>query len=73
MEDEQYLSRYPGMLPDGHDGTWLPGEETSAEPFALWHLRSPNGTQLAKAHADFAIPAPQLTRFLPTSLSASGQ
>ena len=50
MEGGGYLTRYTGLLPDGHDGAWLDGEEDGAEPLVLWHLTSPDGMQLAKAH-----------------------
>jgi hypothetical protein len=50
MERGGYLIRHTGLLPDGHDGAWLVGEEGGAEPLVLWHLTSPDGIQLAKAH-----------------------
>ncbi len=45
-----YLTRHTGPLADRSEGAWLPGEEDGPEPLLLWHLTSPDGTQLAKAH-----------------------
>jgi hypothetical protein len=50
MEDGGYLTRHTGPLADSPEGAWLPGEEDGPEPLLLWHLTSPDGTQLAKAH-----------------------
>lgn len=50
MEGGGYLTRHTGQLADGLDGAWLPSEEDGAEPLLLWHLTSPDGRQLAKAH-----------------------
>jgi hypothetical protein len=50
MEGGGYLTRHTGPLADGLDGTWLPDEEDGTEPLLLWHLTSPDGRQLAKAH-----------------------
>ena len=56
LESDGRLTRYPGMLPSGHDGAWLPGEEASEEPLVLWHLRYPEGKALAKARIGPAVP-----------------
>ena len=55
-ESDGRLTRYPGMLPSGHDGAWLPGEEASEEPLVLWRLRYPEGKALAKADIGPAVP-----------------
>lgn len=56
LEAEGRLARYTGRLPDGHDGWWLPGEETSEEQFVLWHLRYLEGKALAKARIGSPVP-----------------
>jgi hypothetical protein len=55
LEGGGYLTRYTGVLPDGHHGAWLADEEDGAEPLVLWHLTSPDGMQLAKAHTGSPI------------------
>lgn len=50
MEGGGYLTRHTGPLADSPEGAWLPGEEDNTEPLLLWHLTSPDGLQLAKAH-----------------------
>jgi hypothetical protein len=50
LEGGGYLTRHTGRLAAGHDGAWLPEEENGTEPVLLWHLTSPDGMQLAKAH-----------------------
>jgi hypothetical protein len=55
LEDDGRVARYDGMLPPGHDGAWLPGEETGEEPLMLWHLRYPEGKALAKARIGPAV------------------
>jgi len=55
LEGGGYLTRYTGQLPAGHDGAWLPEEEEGTEPLLLWHLTSPDGMQLAKAHIGSAM------------------
>lgn len=65
LESDGRLTRYPGMLPSGHDGAWLPGEEASEEPLVLWHLRYPDGKALAKARI-----GPAVTRSVAESLLA---
>jgi hypothetical protein len=30
-----------GLLADGHNGAWLPGEEDGAEPLLPWHPTGP--------------------------------
>lgn len=56
LEADGRLARYDGMLPQGHDGAWLPEEETGEEPLMLWHLRYPEGKALAKARIGSAVP-----------------
>jgi hypothetical protein len=58
LEGGRYLTRHTGRLPDGQDGAWLPEEEDCSEPLLLWHLTSPNGMQLAKAHVGSPMPRP---------------
>jgi hypothetical protein len=55
MEAGGYLTRYTGLLADGHDGGWLPGEVDGPEPFLLWRT-SPDGRRLAKAHTGSRMP-----------------
>jgi hypothetical protein len=50
LEAGGYLTRHTGQLAADHDGAWLPEEEDGSEPLLLWHLTSPDGMQLAKAH-----------------------
>ena len=56
LESDGRLTRYPGMLPPGHGGAWLPEEEACGEPLVFWHLRYPAGKALAKARIGPALP-----------------
>jgi hypothetical protein len=55
MEGGGYLTRHTGPLTDCSEGAWLPDEEDGPEFLLLWHLTSPDGTQLVKAHVGSPI------------------
>jgi hypothetical protein len=56
LEAEGYLDKpHLGPLPEGHDGEWLPGEESGDQPL-LWHLSYPKGKGLAKARVGPPVP-----------------
>lgn len=58
-EGEGYLDKpYLGPLPEGHDGEWLPGEESADQPLLLWHLSYPKGKGLAKARVGPPVSRP---------------
>ena len=59
LEAEGYLDKpHRGPLPEGHDGEWLPGEESGDQPLLLWHLSYPKGKGLAKARVGPPVPRP---------------
>ncbi len=45
-------------MPEGHDGEWLPGEESGEQPLLLWHLSYPKGNGLVKARVGPPVPRP---------------